>query len=602
MFMCDINLNQYDVVLCDSNEAIQWLKKSGLPDTAVIKSSSPALLFSSDNQTRHIESRWGADEMCKFQESIKTHSEDIFEILFYKGTCRRDIALSIVSSVVSFQKVLFKAACLGVEDMTKKTLFVKVKSYAGKKKLNVNPPWDDIMRNFDSLDTIEYTIDTVGWGAQDLSVKNVSFLKRVRLSGIETILYRLWSKFSKYIPSFLLNYQILVPKENELLIQTAAHLIQERMSIIPIEINSSSKKKNHESDYDFNLIQEVIKKRLNKWVIPELHDNCFSIIRNLINNDLSSLQSCRLQWSSVLGNKYLKPVVLTSVPSTISGFALTQLCREKKISTFSFQHGVTQEINKYHGEVSFLYEINTTDYYFSYNKSASKVSEESYFKYGKSYSVGLSNRHMRHPVLSSPDKSMVYISTNLYKGNIGYFCTHLTDFGRAKDEKNLICNVLGLLPHCIYYKPYPEENLRYSDQDPVFDIASKYDNIKVLFDKVDMRFFVDEYRVFITSSATSTLTWPLLTGKPVIFINWDSNSMLLDSAQELFSKGLFLFNSSDVDFEQSLLLFLSKPVNEIEDLYRKKMLDREKLIKKYFTQYKKKSGARAARIICDILL
>jgi hypothetical protein len=246
------------------------------------------------------------------------------------------------------------------------------------------------------------------------------------------------------------------------------------------------------------------------------------------------------------------------------------------------------------------YEINSSDYYIAYNQLSAKAAKKSYFSIGDTFVSGISNRHLRmrsftYRRLHEP--FIAYVSTNTYKGNFGLMVTWLTDFDIAKNEKEIINNVLCKLPHKVLYKTYPEENRRFPDNNPVIGELKGKKNIELFNKTVDMRFFVWKYKIFITSRATSTLGWLVLSGKPVIFINWVNDKPITKGACESFSKGLFLFNSNEKDFYQELCNFLSKPIEEIESLYKKKKNSRERMIKEYFSEYDYGAGKRVSNMI-----
>ena len=112
-----------------------------------------------------------------------------------------------------------------------------------------------------------------------------------------------------------------------------------------------------------------------------------------------------------------------------------------------------------------------------------------------------------------------------------------------------------------------------------------------------MRYLLSAYRVIITSGATSTLGWPVMSGTPVIFINRKEKSPLTNEAYIELSKGLFVFNDNDKGFYQNLRHFLSKPIEEIETLWREKEADRKEMIRKYFSAHNGGAGGRAAQVI-----
>ena len=75
-----VDLSKHHTVFCDSIQALEWAYQSGLPESAIIKSSAPSLLWSKNPSIKNIEERWSVDEITKFQGTIKSLVEDIFDL------------------------------------------------------------------------------------------------------------------------------------------------------------------------------------------------------------------------------------------------------------------------------------------------------------------------------------------------------------------------------------------------------------------------------------------------------------------------------------------------------------------------------------------
>ena len=191
--------------------------------------------------------------------------------------------------------------------------------------------------------------------------------------------------------------------------------------------------------------------------------------------------------------------------------------------------------------------------------------------------------------------SIVYISTNFY--HMGFSLALKTDYKKSLYEKNIVEKVLNRLPHKVQYKTYPVDNRRYADPDPILSSIKKADNIELFSEKIDMRYLIYKHRVLVTTCATSTLSWPIMSGKPVIFINQKENSPLSGAAHASLSSGIFVFDDVDPNFHENLKRFLSKSIDEIERLWDKKKNNRERMIKDYFSEYDRDAGVVAAKIL-----
>ena len=98
----------------------------------------------------------------------------------------------------------------------------------------------------------------------------------------------------------------------------------------------------------------------------------------------------------------------------------------------------------------------------------------------------------------------------------------------------------------------------------------------------DLRYLLGQYRMFITTKATSTVSWIVATGKPLLFIDHYCHARLSDDARDAFSQSFFLFDQQDVDFEPRLKIFLERPFGEILEEWNDKALQRLQTIEQFF--------------------
>ncbi|MBT4733247.1 hypothetical protein HOB87_14970, partial [Candidatus Woesearchaeota archaeon] len=600
----EINFSQYNNVFCDSLEALEWAYKQGLSRNTLIRTSSPAMLWHKNMNIQHVEERWSTHEMKIFQTTIQGFSENVYDqVMSINGTTHEE-SLCIAQTAVSFHKLLFKAACLTEADLIEPRLFIRLDGKGGPGGNNMNTPWDKLLINNSKFKTINYTLKNDKWDT--LTTAGVSLWNRIYIGGIETLIYRLLIKLMDKFPINLFNKQIIMPNENELIIETSTALALNRTQIRRIRPN---KIKTISTDMTKLLsirrnIRPFIRQRISDWVMTTLVSQCEEMFFNYIEDKLNSFLKFRTQWQylSSESKKPKKVLLINAAGNNANGLAISSICREAGIPVVSTQHGVTAEICATHGEGSSGYEINVSDFFFVFNEQSKKITESSHFSTGKATVVGIPARHLRMRDVSffkSKNKfSIVYVSTNLYRGNLGGFYGCQTDYGRSINEKLLITNVFGRLSHKVLYKTYPEDNRRYADEDPVNGKVRAQKNMVLFNHKVDMRYLLGRHRVLITSGATSTVSWLIMSGKPVVFINWHGDHPLSKDAHASFSRGLFLFDDSDHNFHKKLYNFLSLPIGEIERLWKQKKNDRKNMINQFFTSSTdKSSGKMSARII-----
>jgi hypothetical protein len=599
-----MNLSEYSNVFCDSKKSLEWAYKHGLPKDALIRTSSPAMLWKEKANIHHVEARWNVAELKEFQNSIKFFSEDIFDAVFSLKSVEREVALAISRFSVMFQRVIYKAACLEEEDFTKPRLFIQIEGKSGPVGNNMNSPWPRLLSSNTLFATIKYTLNNDTWGV--LTTQGVAYWQRYKIAGIKTLVYRLLVPIIKQLPDRIFKREVLIPNENELIIETAVSLMLKGVKVKELNIDCAVENMGSQSSVYtqelYNVASAIMKKRVEQWVTPLAVYSTMALFKEGLQKELILFDDFVQHWEKVLiKSDRLKQSVLMNTPGNIKGQTLSYVCRKKEIPFIAAQHGVTMEISKLHGEMSIGFENSVADAVLYYNSKCVEIETHSHFSKSKSYIVGMSSRHVRMKNTNIKDLSgvpIVYISTNLYRGNAGSLISWHTDYDRAKKEQEFVKKVLYKLPHKVLYKPYPEEDRRYADQDPIFNDVNKSSNITLFDRKIDMRYLISSYRIIITSGATSTLSWPVMSGKPVIFINRREKSPLTSEAHASLSKGLFVFNDNEPEFHRNLKDFLSKPIDEIETLWRNKKSDRDKMIKNYFSAYKDgNAGKRAAQVI-----
>jgi hypothetical protein len=597
--MENIDFSKYRKVFCDSLEALQWSYSQGLSNNATILTSSPAMLWSKESNIIHIESIWNVDKMKEFQETIQSFSEKVYDSVVSVEGITHEESLCIAQVAMSFHRLLFKASCLTGKDLSEECLFISVASSSGK---NMNTPWDRLLSNNLKFKTVTYTLKNDKWGK--LTTEGISLFTRIRVGGLETLIYRLLVKLMGKLPRTFFNRQVLIPNENELLIETATHLAMKGIQIREIKPNKISEISVNKNQFTAikKSISFIVNQRLEQWVDPSLVLKCEEIFFQDVEEKLNTFLKYWTRWKYISKETVKqKKILFVNAASNINSLAIASVCRENGIKVVSAQHGVSKEICATHGEVSAKYDTNVSDLFLVYNAESKKMSESSHFSIGCASVVGISARHQRMSMLSfmqNKGTPIVYVSTNLYRGNLSAFSTWETDYDRSLREHFLITNVFGRLPHKVLYKAYPEENRRYADEDPVIKTVLAKENIELFSQKVDMRYLISKHRILVTSLATSTLGWLVMSGKPVVFINRHNDHPLTKDAHISFSKGLFLFDDIDNKFYEKLYNFLSLPIDEIEKLWRKKKSDRKCMINKFFTSScSKSSGKIASRVI-----
>ena len=590
--------SKFDKVFCDSLEAINWAYDCGLPKSAVIYTSSPALLYSNLNNVKHVEAIWSRSNIKKFNKGMLRFSEEVFSVMSGIDNVTRGEALLAAIESLRFNIFLYKASCLKEEDFSEKLLFIKVDSRLGKSKKDLNSPWDYLLKNNGNLKVCTYTIKNSKF--EKMSTKGVSLYNRIKIAGLESLIYKGSIIISNILPKFLKRKNVLVNKENELGMETIAGLVMKGYAVR--EINS----KNTE-DVDFKnfkykkILKELIEKRVKEWVCPQAEKLCVDYLLNSINCKLKDIYSYNKYWVDVLQPFDKNTIVFSGSLGNASGLALYDVCHDRRIPIVTTLHGVTHEISELVKSRSSRFDSSISDLCLTHTDISSKVHNSTLFSHAQTMAVGLPSRVLRMKLFdksSSNKRQLLYISTCLYKGNFsGHFVDFENDYYSFKRELGLVSNVFSKITCTMSYKGYPEENLRYPDRDPLVDYVKSVDKIRYIESKVDVRYLLSEYNVLISSGATSTIGWLVMTGKPVIFINWSSHMPLTKDAKKYFEKGLFLFDGDSKDFYKDLKYFLETPYSKIRKMWNNKLSSRNIMIERYFTKYTSNPRKRSANAV-----
>ena len=550
--------------------------------------------------TCSIEDRWTIEELGKFQGTIKKMTEDVFDAVLSVTGAERELALAISKSAYHFQSLLYKAACLDESDFNESRLFIYVDGKTGPAGNMMNSPWDQLLMANKLFSMVNYKLKNDEW--KMLTTQGISYWQRFKVAGIETVVYRLAVKLMRKLPNWIFTKEILIPNENELNIEIASSLALHGVRITEIQVEPLSSVENILSDVNteslYKVASPIMRERVEEWVSVSAIDVVMDLFKSDLEKQLNQFKILVGGWENVIAtSNRIKRAILINSPGNIKGQALAYVCRKKDITLISSQHGVTIEISRAHSMLHVGFDNSVADIMLSYNTKIVDIEKNIYFDKSRHYTVGMPLRLIRMKNKKAMDKSIppiVYVSSNEY---MGFSVSQTTDYANAKAEQNIVTEVLGRLPYKIRYKTYPEENRRYADIDPIISDIKATNNVELFDKKVDMRFLLKEHRVIVTSSATSTLGWCMMTEKPVVFINWKNKMPLTIEAKNSLSNAAFVFNENDDDFHNNLCKFLSKTIEEIEYLWNKKKSARKEFINKFITSYQNGAGKRASELI-----
>ena len=168
--------------------------------------------------------------------------------------------------------------------------------------------------------------------------------------------------------------------------------------------------------------------------------------------------------------------------------------------------------------------------------------------------------------------------------------TWTTDEGMANNEMRIINAVFKKLDKNIFYKPYTEINHRYFDMDPVLALLKKQNKIKLINNNIDARYLLGNFDIIMCGSATSTLSWALMSEKPLVFINYTNHASLKKEAYSCLKDGIFLFDFDSADFNKKIINFLNSNINDIKHEWQLRKKKRDSFINNFISEINNKTN------------
>ncbi|MGC6475210.1 MAG: hypothetical protein ACON41_01045, partial [Parvibaculales bacterium] len=267
--------------------------------------------------------------------------------------------------------------------------------------------------------------------------------------------------------------------------------------------------------------------------------------------------------------------------------ALASVCKERGIKIAAFQHGITREIIANVDERRVFFETSFCDVFFAMNPAAARITER--HSVNQAVTVIAKNWPSTFKrVVAKPEKvnkPVLFVSTNLYSGHKPNGVPPMNDGDLCDLEMGLVERVFGGLDLEIDYKPYPA--IRQLDPDPVLKAVKRQRNMSVVGAHQELRYLLSQYRMFITTKASSTVSWIVATGKPLVFIDHYCHARLSEPARDAFANGFFLFDQSDADFEPRLRKFLQRSFDDILEEWNSKSAQRLKTTEQFFGSVQK---------------
>ncbi len=589
-------------IFCDSFAALEAAAAFDHEPHSSILTVSPFLAHRLPARAVFLPDRLSRARITDLQDLRKPLQCHALEIASAEEALRPFEGIAAVNALRSVEQIAL-AACLEERELSEPVVILNVETGQPAANDLFNGPWADLLAGNSQAECrhvpveVGQTVHRQGGGAPDL-------LSRMRLAGVRRALYRVFR--DRALPRLGAKaMDVWILGENELLQETAVALALRgsRIRTLRLTPDQSPLPEGTEQALD-RCLEKVLEPALDEFVLPPLH-------RPLLKRLCATLQADAERQFSAASQLEKMPlrsepgrdaVVLCNFPCKPENFAVRLKCEAEGMLFAGFQHGVSPEICARHEDTLSTYDIYNAHRGYMFNDGGAAVANDIPGRKGTAVSVGMPADYRRAGGAGfhkSQNEPITFVSTSVYHGYSGKF-----SYGPQNDREmfgldlTLLQDVFGKLPHAVLYKTYPSR--RFPDDDPTVEIARSLGNVHPFTGMIDLRYLLNRTRVLVTCRATSTVSWCLMSGKPLVFIDVDDNMPLRPEAKTAFERGTFLFSTKDPNWVTALLTFLSRPIEEIEEDWDEKREHRQALVRKYFDSGGGGGRAAATHILGDI--
>jgi hypothetical protein len=556
----------FEVVYADSMEAINLISAQGLPKNCIIKTLSPYIIFSKRKNVINIDK----EVKKEIYDYIIDYSQDLILAIVHEAEkVFKDECLSraIGMEVFNYLKIVMRAASLKETDYSLKTCIINAESASLQVNQNIKNPWDMLLKSNDHAKAFNIQVPLNDEPSYNFNESKNTYL-RFKGASIEKIIYKLGIAFWKIIPKKLSSSHIMMQSSNDYAKEAVCKFLLKGWRLDNIKIKKTIKT-------DKLFYESAIDKLLEKTFKPFTEKICCksateATIKNLKSNlmiELLNYFDAQKQMRVYLenNNSYKRKMVFLGHKKDFVNAAISNCSRAKNIPVVLFQHGIDKEIAERLEKQRICDETVLADTFISYNSTQKKRIENNPFAITNAKCiVGAGPKeYFNYNKKKFSINKILYVNTLLYRGYKQTRFDYLSDSELASHEIYIIKNVLSKIPHEIVYKCYP--SVRYIDKDPIKEEIKKHKNIS-LFDKnIDGRYIYSDYRVIMTSRASSTFGWVLASKRPVIYIDpIDNNARMHKKISDLIKSNSLFVDAQTAKWEIKLKEILSQSFENIE--------------------------------------
>lgn len=585
-----------DVIVCDDVAA---MSDAGLlePRRQVLPLAfSPAIAASALDECDFADRGVTSDEISDlFQWTLDLAADLHASIVAGGGDDAVDRAALAARSVVQLQAALYVGYCLIRRGRSSRLRFAVVDYGDAALNQRFNGPASDLAARLPGVEVIRIAAPK-SRRIIDPAPPSAGIVDRLLFNPWRSHAFRLEKALSDRLPGRGREGTIFIHRENELVKETAYHLARRGYAVRSMPVAPPVPAQSGAALIDDGVCAELIAEHARRHFGADAGPAVAAFVTDRLHAAAQQFRERRDAVAAALTSAgSLRPrCILTNAVGAPEAAALHAAGRATNVPLVMFQHGVTAEICDPMSRSWPSLEASASDLVCCFNRSLADLANQSRFSQGRSVAVGMP-QELRRSVAkgkAADGPPIWYVSTGLYRGRNALLHLAEPDHQIAAFESRLIDQVLSRLPHGVVYKPYPSQ--RYADGDPVIAHARQRPQITVHEDRGDFRFIAARSRVIVTARATSTMSWCLMAGRPVVFIDIPTQSPLLPEARRMAESALFLFDAGSLDFEHALRSFLAKPIDEIDHLWQQREPARREFIDRFLDTDRGPAGSLAA--------
>lgn len=579
------NTNQKRL-FCDSELVFNKLVKTGVitPDCSVFTRSF-VVARNTEIKSIYLDEKLSMRERQDFKLGVSVTEKKLIKQLKNSPVSEPE-RLIFLQLFNSFQSDILDAILLGKDaDFTGATVIAVPKTGNSQIDEVLRPNWINWISNRNNVSLIDVTVPYHNERAPRGEVK-ASISDRLKLGGKEAILWKIAQQ--RWFPvRSCKKGRIGVVGQTELARDAVASCLVNGFKPVFIskpKLEAGSVVPDFQmAEIIINECHSIIQDRFSVISVQFLRKRAAMFLLERLANEIGQYNFFKKEWAQQLA-------LYSSLECIISGYskgplamAMADRCRASGIKIAAFQHGITRELLANAKDRSIFFETSFCDSYFTMNEMSAEITKNC----GTIKASKVIRKNWPSPFkrisqkLSSSGKSVLFVSTNLYSGHKPNGLASANDRLLCALEQGLVERVFGKANKTIDYKPYPA--IRQLDADPVIAAVKAQPNMSVIGTHEDLRYKLASYEMFITSKASSTLSWIVATGKPLVFIDHFCDMRLSDEAREAFAEAFFLFDQSEEKFENILNGFLDQRIEDIQQQWKAKSLQRSEVIVRFFS-------------------